>query len=255
MFLSERQQEILEILKKKSSVTAAELERKFKVSSETVRRDLIALESQKQLIRVHGGALSINHNSGNKSFEIRNSENMDQKRELSLYAAEFINEGDVIALDFGSTPNVLASVLAEKFDNLTVITNSLMIFETLKNKPHFKVILLSGEYCREEACFFGVLTVQMIESLHISKYFLAPTAISIDNGITCFDEKSIMLMRALCKVSNKVFVIADSSKFDQCGIYKIMPLSSDLTVITDKNISDDIYNEYINNDINIIKGE
>lgn len=255
MFISERQQEILEILKKKSSVTASELERKFNVSSETVRRDLIALESQKQLIRVHGGALSINHNSHNKSFEVRNSENMEQKRELSLYAAEFINEGDVIALDFGSTPNVFAGVLAEKFNNLTVITNSLMVFEILKTKPGFKIILLSGEYCRKEASFFGALTVQMIESLHISKYFLAPTALSAKNGITCDDEMSIMLMRTLCKVSDKVFVIADSSKFEQCGIYKVMPLTSDLTVITDKNISDDIYKEYIKRDINIIKGE
>lgn len=125
MFAKERYDEILKILKRQKSVTAAELAEKFNVSLETVRRDLFYLESQNMLHRVHGGAISVSEIGDYKSLEQRRGENTDKKIRASENAMQFICEGDVIAIDCGSTAVAFARVLKKSFEKLTIITHSL----------------------------------------------------------------------------------------------------------------------------------
>lgn len=255
MFTSERRQKIVEILNEKSSATVTELEKQFEVSSETIRRDLLALESEKKLMRVHGGALSITQNMQNKVFTTRHTENIPEKRELSQYAAEFIKDGDVIAIDVGSTAVIFAEVLMEKFQRLTIVTNSLKLFNMFISKKDFEVILCSGEYCREEECFFGYLTKSMIKQLRVSKAFLFPGGVSLKHGITDFYPRLMEIQHAYSEITDKTFILADSSKFESGGMYRNMLLNSDVTVITDSNLSDEIYESFIQADIDIIRGD
>ncbi len=53
MFAKERQNKIAEILMSNKSVTTAELIRGSNVSIETVRRDLLNMEKEGRLVRVH----------------------------------------------------------------------------------------------------------------------------------------------------------------------------------------------------------
>ena len=69
-------------------------------------------------------------------------------------------------------------------DSLTVITNSLESFIELKDQPEIKSILIGGEYNKEESAFYGDLAVESIKKLHVSKFFLFPSAVSINFGIT-----------------------------------------------------------------------
>ena len=57
MFAKERQQKIYLMLKEKNAVTTSDLGERFGVSIETVRRDLLEMEQNGLLIRVHGGAV------------------------------------------------------------------------------------------------------------------------------------------------------------------------------------------------------
>ncbi len=254
MLTEERRQAILALLEQCRSITTADLEQQFSVSGETLRRDLLALESEKKLIRVHGGAMRVDGGVAEKSFAIRHQENIPQKRELAAQAMAFIGEGDVIAVDSGSTGLILCEGLVEQFKNLTVVTNSLMLFQYLSAHSAFRLILCSGEYDRENEAFFGKLTVESIRSLHIGKSFVCPTALSLKHGLTEFAEEVIPVQCAFLAAAEKCFVLADSSKFEQAGLYSSISLQEELTVITDQALGDADYEAYLAAGIDIIRG-
>ena len=137
MLVTERYGKIMDLLNKDGAVSRVKLAEILGVTPETVRRDLSAMEKEGLLVRVHGGAVAKKGMELKSSLEKRLNENTALKRELSEKAAEFIREGDIIGIDAGSTAAVFAEVLKEKFTRLTVITQSIDVFNILcKILPH-----------------------------------------------------------------------------------------------------------------------
>lgn len=155
MLAIERQEQIVSQIRRNGAVRIHELTKQFGVSVETIRRDLLELERQDCLHRVHGGAVGIAVAKQYHRLEERTEENPQKKEELSGYAAGLIREGDVLMVDSGSTAIAFAKMLAEKFERLTVITYSLHVFEILKKKEGFTLYLCTGAYLRDENAFYG----------------------------------------------------------------------------------------------------
>lgn len=102
MFAKERQQKIYLMLKEKNAVTTSDLGERFGVSIETVRRDLLEMEQNGLLIRVHGGAVLNSDMKPYLNLTDRNKMQVEQKYDLALNALKFISEGDIIGVDSGS---------------------------------------------------------------------------------------------------------------------------------------------------------
>lgn len=253
MFADERKTKIEEMLKRRSSVTTSELTDFFHVSVETIRRDLEYLESQGRLRRVHGGAVAVGRLQNYTSLSGRVVEHRSEKRKLALAACTYIKEGDYIALDTGSTAVELAALLGERFRELTVLTHSLEIMKLLSEKENIHVILAGGFYLPEEKCFRGHLTLDMIRQLHMSKCFVAPSAISLDFGISDHMQELIAVQRAFLEVSDQAYILADSSKFGVCAPLKICEMSSAFRFITDSGLPDEVWETYVNAGFHVIK--
>ena len=174
MFANERRNKILELLSHRPSVTVTELTGLFQVSLETIRRDLEYLEQQGALKRVHGGALSMNRMQSYTGLSERSTEHQPEKRQIARAALSHIHEGERIALDAGSTTSELAHLLCDSFQELTIVTASLPIFEILSEKPGFQVILTGGFYLPGEKAFYGHLALDTIRQLHVSAFFPRP---------------------------------------------------------------------------------
>ena len=186
MFAKERQDKIYEIVKNNGAVTTSALVKLFDVSIETVRRDLLEMERHGLLSRVHGGAVAIGEMKPYLDLNERNKEFTEQKRHLALKASEFISDGDIIGIDSGSTAISFSEVLKEKFSKLTVITNSLDVFNILCDS--FSVILCGGHYLPYEKAFYGSLTLSMLKNLHMQKAFIFPSAVSFEFGICDYQK-------------------------------------------------------------------
>ena len=132
------------MLKENNAVTTSALVEHFGVSIETIRRDLLEMEQNGLLVRVHGGAVLSSDMKPYMNLLDRNKVHVEQKQDLALNALKFISEGDIIGIDSGSTAISLAKALKERFTRLTVITHSLDVFNIICDT--FSVILCSGFY-------------------------------------------------------------------------------------------------------------
>ncbi|REE83867.1 DeoR family transcriptional regulator [Paenibacillus taihuensis] len=244
MFANERRINIIDLLEKQSSVTVAELMTRFHVSIETVRRDLEFLEKQQALRRVHGGAVSISKLTRLDKLESRLSENISLKQQLSRIAVRFIRENDTIAIDSGSTALELAALLKENFRHLTVVTNSPEVFEIVSGAEDFEVILIGGQYLREEKAFYGHLALDAVSRLHYSKVFVFPNTVSLRQGAGIFVHELFDIQRAFIQHADEVFILADSSKFETTAAIKLCDLLPSYRVITDSHFPDDLLQLY-----------
>ena len=245
MLAIERQEQIVSQIRRNGAVRIHELTKQFGVSVETIRRDLLELERQDCLHRVHGGAVGI----------AVAKQNPQKKEELSGYAAGLIREGDVLMVDSGSTAIAFAKMLAEEFERLTVITYSLHVFEILKKKEGFTLYLCAGAYLRDENAFCGQWALQMLEQFHAKTAFLFPSAISLQNGIMDYDQELYHLQRAMMKHADRSVFLADSDKFEKSALLKLADVNEAVTFVTDSGLRKEILELYQENGIEMIRGE
>lgn len=250
MFAKERQDKICSLLEEKSSVTVNELVSFFGVSIETVRRDLFFLEQQGCLKRVHGGAIALGSSYRIERLERRMAKNQEQKRELSLTAARLIREGDVIAMDAGSTAVIFAQVLKEKFRRLTVLTHSLDAFQILSET--LQPILCGGEFMKSENAFYGKATCNTFQSFHVSKSFLFPSAVSLKYGVMDYIPIFIPVQEEIARIGDQVLVLADSEKFETTAFIKLFDVSNRMVFVTDSGLDLEIAQKYQKKNITVL---
>lgn len=253
MFASERYDIIIGLIDRHRSVTVTELCERFGVSIETVRRDLAYLEKNRKLKRVHGGAVSLSANNIEfASLSVRIDDNIDKKRELSEYAMDFISEGDVIALDSGSTATEFTSVLCEHFKNLTIVTFSMDVVQIASERSNFRIVCLGGTYLAEERLFHGYMAEEAASGLHTDKCIIFPSSLSYNFGAMTALEEAVGVEKALIRASDKVYILADSSKFEANSPIRLMDLTDADAVITDSCLDERISGLYRENGINLI---
>ena len=255
MLARERQNQIYTWLRETGAVTTSDLVERLNVSIETVRRDLLAMEQKGLLSRVHGGAVVKGSMKLFPDLQQRNQEYGREKLALSRKAAEFVCEGDIIALDAGSTAIAFARALKERFTSLTVITHTYDVFESLRDHKDFQVILCSGQYLKKENAFCGVLTMDAYEKLHFQKAFIFPSAVSLAFGICDHQSDLYPIQRLLLRRADHTFILADSSKFEKQALMKIDDMRSEYTYVTDNALPAQLQKLYHENNIQIYTGE
>lgn len=242
MLAKERYSKILELLEKDGIVHTGELVRLMSVSSETVRKDLEYLDSQGRLSRVHGGAVPLEAGKtpelpgGYISFQTRNSQNMEQKAAITAKAATLVREGQVIALDYGSTSQMMAVALKEQFRSLSVVTNSIQNALILAENPGITIILTGGILNRDEYTLVNDFS-STLDSIHIDIMFMTVTG--IDPEVGCTDQRlsEIRIQNQMHRLASHTIVLADSSKFGKASLLKICSFDEVDTIVTDSGIS------------------
>ena len=255
MLATQRQKEIQKQIKLNGAVTVASLTEQFGVSVETIRRDLLTMEKDGLLSRVHGGAVAVTEMIAYQPLEKRDLEQSHQKDALARVAATLVNEGDYIAIGTGSTPIHFAQELKKLRASLTVVTYSLGVFDILKDMPGYRLILLGGQYIPEENSFYGQLTLDLLDTLHVQKSFVFPSAISLDHGIWGFEETLYPLQQKLLRCCDQAYILADSSKFERTALYKVADMRPEYIYVTDPELPEQLRELYRQNGLTVITKE
>lgn len=247
-----RRAEICELLAKNRAVNTAELAKSFDVSIETIRKDLLILEKEAKLMRVHGGAILKSASKPYMKLSKRMESMQGEKLEAARLAARLVNNGDVIAIDSGSTAVEFTNALTERFDSLTIVTHSLDVFQRASGFKNFNVILCGGHFLKSENAFYGDLAEEMLEKLYVSKCFVFPSAVSLKHGISINESDLARMQKIMIGSADEVVVLADSSKFEKTALIKISDLNPNYSYVTDSKLSKDIKNIYLSNDIKLL---
>lgn len=235
-YAAQRRQEILRVLRTAGELTVAGVSAQLDVTGETVRKDLIVLERQGLLRRVHGGALPVEHASFEPSVGSR-VENTEEKQRIARAAVSHVPHSGSILLDAGSTTTQLAEVLPAERE-LTVFTNTLPIALSLVTRPKFAVYPLGGRLRERTLAVVEGWAARLLEEINVDVAFLGTNGISHTRGLTTPDPAEAAIKRLMLRSAHKRVLLADSSKFGVCSQCQHAVLADIDVLITDDGLSD-----------------
>lgn len=243
MLKRERLQNILDIIATRNIVTVAELARDIAVSEMTIRRDLDELDESGKVVRIHGGAQSI---ESQQLIEMTHTQkrdvNIDEKNQVAALAAESIKDGETIYVGPGTTLEFMCAKLTQ--DDLRIVTNSLPVFEVVKqNRKNYEVILTGGQYRHKSGAFVGSLANQMLERLKFDKAFVGVNGISNSSMMTSNLEEGRTQGIALNRASQK-FAVVDYHKLNRNDFYEFYSLYDIDGIFTNPGVEPDVYRHY-----------
>ncbi|WP_207535192.1 DeoR/GlpR family DNA-binding transcription regulator [Desertivirga arenae] len=251
MLANQRRDKILDLLKEDGSAKVADLARLFKVTEVTIRQDLEKLEKDGLVLREHGGAFLKNVEDQVRTFSLSHQDNMDKKELIAIKCLEFIESGDTIILDSGSTTTEIAKKL-KGIKNLTVITNALNIALMLGAEPGIEVIMTGGEFKPPTLSLTGQKAADFFSGLNVQKLFLATAGISLKAGLTYPSISDLVVKKAMINAADTTYLVADSTKIGKSSLASLGALSLINYIITDAGIEDKYKNLFSENEIELI---
>ena len=258
----ERQQRIINEININGRVIVSELVTLCQVSQETIRRDLSQLEKRGLLQRSHGGAVLIKKQStgtpannriakeNELSFRQRINERADEKMIIAKRALDFISPGDCILLDSSTTCWYLARQLPDI--ELTVLTNSLRIVQTLAARGSIRTICLGGEYSDRDEDFHGVVAEQPLREFQINKIFFSCSSLGNDGYLREGNENNAHLKQQMLLAAERKYLLMDGSKFLRPSFARICHYRDVDFLITDQLKDKELEQELAWNGVNVI---
>ncbi|MCU7550603.1 DeoR/GlpR family DNA-binding transcription regulator [Chitinophagaceae bacterium LB-8] len=251
MIPNQRREKIYELIKEDGSAKVIDLARIFKVTEVTIRQDLEKLERDGLVIKEHGGAFLKNIKDQVQAFSLANQENMEKKELIASKCLEYIESGDTIILDSGTTTTEIAKKL-KGFKNLTVLTNALNIALLLGAEPGIEVIVTGGEFKPPTLSLTGQKAADFFKGINVQKLFLATAGISLKAGLTYPSISDLVVKKAMIDAADTTFLVADSTKIGKSAFASLGALSLIDYIITDAAIEDKFKQVFKDHEIELI---
>lgn len=231
----QREDLILDILKKSGFVTVSEIAKRSGVTEMTARRDLDQLATRDQVVRIHGGALHPDNRDSSRfaaiepSIHERINVNRAGKRAIAERALTYVAADQMIALDVGSTMQTFAELFGDVAAR--VITCSLPVANRLAQSKT-EVYVPGGRIAGLEPCVSGPIAIEHLNEYWIDTLFLGCSGIAPE-GFFDYSPEDTQIKKALIKRSKRTIALADISKFGRTSVAHIAALSDIDVIITD----------------------
>ena len=234
MYAEERQHAIATLVADRGRVAVTAVAEQFGVTTETVRRDLAALERAGMLRRVHGGAVPAGALALVEThLGERHGHRTEAKRKIAAAALDLLpgQDGSVI-LDGGSTTAALADILPGD-RRLYVATNSVPIATRLSASTGITLHVLGGRVRGITQTAVGESTIRALDDLRMDAVFLGTNGISPRHGFSTPDEAEAATKRAMARAAQRVIVLADSSKLGREHLVRFAAVEDVDALVTD----------------------
>lgn len=237
--MEQRRNELVELINQKGNVSFAQIKTAFpNVSEMTLRTDLKALDEANRIVRIHGGAKSVQVVIGTDDFLNRRSiRNISEKQEIAEKALKLIRPDNTIFLDSGSTTTALAHIFPDQ-SNL-IYTTGLTCATELANLEHPMVNLPGGKLNRYSMSVFGFPAIKELERVNFDQAFIGVTCYNSDTGFTCGVSDEAILKQTAMRQSGQNIILMDSSKVGPKNTFSICRLKDVDIIISDGRLPDD----------------
>jgi DeoR family transcriptional regulator, fructose operon transcriptional repressor len=231
---AQRHEKIQEYLSVHKVVASADLCDLLNISEATVRRDLEWLEKRGIIERTHGGAILSHRLRLEPQYNQRAQLYKEEKRRIGQAAEAFIEPGDIIFVNSGTTTTEFIHHIREK-TGITLITNNLNACLDL-NDINFELIFLGGTFQPRSISVAGHIAIENIRHINASKAFIGVDGLSLKYGCTVPSEPEAGLVRTMIeRTQGPVTVLADNSKWGVVSNFEIATIDHIDRLITDIN--------------------
>lgn len=212
MYAEERQQAIAQRARQDGRVDVNGLAHELDVTTETIRRDLIALERRGTLRRVHGGAIPVDRLGFEPEVATREAVLTAEKEAIAKRAlAELPDDGSII-LDAGTTTLRIAQLLPPDRE-LTVVTNSLPHASLLATMPRVTLHLVGGRLRPRTLATVDEAAQIFVHDIFVDLAIVGTNGISLKRGLTTPDRSEAAIKRAFIGAARRAICVADHTKF------------------------------------------
>lgn len=251
--MNQRLFNIKEIIEKNGKITIKELASSFPYVSEmTIRRDLERLERAGEVLRVPGGAMSIDSVMRSADTEVAERINYkaEEKLEIAEKAKELIERESCIFIDCGSTATYFARALGD--EKYYVVTNSMVVAETVLRKEKPSVTLLGGDLRKNDMMTVGKSTIEQLHGINIQTAVMTATGyIKEISAFTCGDQAEAIIKSEIIKHAGQVIMLLDSSKVNIKTPYNFAFLQDVNCMVTDSKFNKELKEEIIKKGVKV----
>ena len=250
--MEQRRNLIVDLVNQSGSISFVQLKSKIpKISEMTLRTDLKALDEAKRIVRVHGGAKSVDVVIGTDDMLSRRSvRNIEAKQLITQKALQLVRKDTTIFLDSGSTTTMLASMMPDQ-SNL-IYTNSLTCAVELCKLEKPAVHILGGTMNRYSMSICGIHAIQDVLRINFNQVFMGVTSYCEQTGFNCGVDEEAVLKRTVMNQAEQKIVLMDSSKVGVKNTYAICSLADVDVIISDGNLPEDFLEECRKYNVQII---
>ena len=242
MLKVERMDIIVDLVNKKGIVTIEDIMKELQISAATARRDITDLSYKGTIQKIRGGAASISKSyTLEPSLVAKKMLNYDEKQRIAQASRKYIQPGNKIILDSGTTVLELAKLL-KNAENLTVVTNDFMIASELSNNPELELLLVGGHVRKGYNSTGGYFAERMLDEISVDKSFLSVDAIDPSQGIMSFTTHDINVKKQVVLNAKEVILLCDHSKFSSHALINLCKFDKIDRIIVGKELDSSIIN-------------
>jgi DeoR family glycerol-3-phosphate regulon repressor len=227
-----RQLELLEQVRAHGSVSVEALAASFKVTLQTVRRDVKLLSEAGLLARFHGGVRVPSSTTENIAYRQRQLLNEAAKQRIARAVAKAVPAGCSLIINIGTTTEAIARELL-RHKGLRVITNNLNVAAILSDNADCEVIVAGGVVRSRDRGIVGEATVDFIRQFKVDIGLIGISGIEADGSLRDFDYREVKVAQTIIERSREVWLAADHSKFNRPAMVELAHLGQVDMLFTD----------------------
>lgn len=248
--INNRHKEIISLIKTSGFVTVEEMSNLFKVTPQTIRRDINFLDQEGYVSRYHGGAGTA-LSTENVDYLHRKELLLEEKKKIAKTVASMIEDNTSLFINIGTTTEYVAMELT-RHKKLRIITNNLNVAAITCKKEDFEVIVTGGIVRSRDCGITGEAAVQFIRQFKVDIGIIGISGIDLDGTLLDFDLREIHVARTIMENSRRVFLVTDHSKFGRNAMVKLGDISQIDTLITDKAPPKALREIMVAKDVNLV---
>lgn len=243
----------MDLLKIKKVLKISELTEELNISIDTLRRDLNTLTKQEKIEKIYGGVKLVESKFAESSMDERMVSHLEEKEMIALKCTEFIQDGDCIYLDSGSTTYQIAKYI-KHFKNLTVVTNSIPVVNELMNSS-VELVIIGGKIRLNEQSVVAYDYIFNFDQLNILKAFICASGITIEKGISDYNLEEAITRKKIIEMSKEIYVAADSTKYGKDVTVSIASLDKINVLVTDDKLNKNMIQKFRKTSTNLVIAE
>jgi len=245
-----RQSSILRLMEKNFYISVEEISDFFTVTTQTARRDILALEKAGRVRRLHGGAVLVGPLE-ETVYRRRRVDNAAQKQRIGELVADLVPDGASIFIDSGTTCEAVARALSRR-NHLRVLTYSLRVATILNENTNFTLAVPGGFVRPIHGGIFQEETPEFIRNFKFDSAIISVSGIDNDGDLCDDDHAESVVATAAMAQSRRTVLAVDSSKFGRRAMVRLGTISDVDTLVTDTMPEGEILRLLEENDVEII---